>query len=470
MSSEQSVHHLRSGLICTAVLMMSCTQAPPPPPPPDVILITIDTLRYDHLSANTPDSPAKTPNMDRIATDGVRFTQAWSPISVTGPAFASALTGKTPTNHGVLMNTFKGGKALDPEHQTLAEMLKAAGYRTGAFVSGFTLRKEVGLDQGFDVYDAPEEKYRRWSKKTVQAATQWLADEEASGPTFLWLHSYDPHGPLKRWKLEDEDTKKWQRAPSSTISPHQRIEDIVEPGYYKQKYARAVEFADEQVGALLSDLSDSGRYENALIILTADHGEGFDERDVWFEHGSNAYSEQLHIPMFVKLPMNAEAGTRRDEMVSLIDIVPTVRAAVGLAAAEDIDGLHLLTGGGHTQLDGESSHCKPMDFVDCTPRGGAGKVLTSRTDSQTMVRKSTSKGARFERYNRNRDPGERSPDDVKTIGLDEVTPPLGPSVLFESLDALRQHRTKAEYAPPPEKAAEVDAEELEKLKALGYVQ
>jgi len=454
-------------LIAAALLSLSCS-SDPPPRPPDVILITIDTLRYDHLSANTPDSPAKTPNMDRIATDGVRFTQAWSPISVTGPAFASALTGKTPTSHGVLMNLFKGGTALDPEHLTLAEMLKDKGYRTGAFVSGFTLRKEVGLDQGFDIYDAPEEKYRRWSKATVAAATTWLALSEE--PAFVWLHSYDPHGPLKRWDLEDEKTRKWQRAPTSTISPHQRIEDIVEPGYYKQKYTRAVEFADEQVGALIADLNDSGRYADALIILTADHGEGFDERDVWFEHGSNAYAEQLHIPMFVKLPANKDAGTRRDEMVSLIDIVPTVRAAADLPVLEGLDGLHLMTGGGHTQLDGESSHCKPLAYVDCTPEGGAGKVLSSRTGSQTIVRKSTSKGARFERYNRNRDQAERSPDDVKLIALDAEMPPLGPPVLLDPLSALLQHRAQVEYAALPVKAAEVDDEETEKLKALGYVQ
>ncbi len=451
-----------------AAAIVGCSDPAPPPPPPDVILITIDTLRYDHLSANTPDSPAKTPNMDRVATDGIRFTQAWSPISVTGPAFASALTGKTPTNHGVLMNLFKGGTPLDGEHLTLAEMLKERGYRTGAFVSGFTLRKGVGLDQGFDVYDAPEEKYRRWSKKTVEAAKTWLAAEE--GPAFLWLHSYDPHGPLKRWKLEDEETRKWQRAPRSRISPHQQIEDIVEPGYYKRRYARSVEFADEQVGVLLADLNDSDRYKSALVILTADHGEGFDERDVWFEHGSNAYAEQLHIPMFVKLPGNEKAGSREDRMVSLIDIVPTVRATASLPPLKDIDGLHMVTGEGHTQLDGESSHCKPMEFLDCTPRGGAGKVLASRTSSQTIVRKSTSKGDRFERYNRNRDPSERSPDDVKLTAHGAQMPPLGPPVLLEPLDALRQHRTTAQYAPLPDKTTDVDPEELEKLKALGYVQ
>jgi arylsulfatase A-like enzyme len=433
-----------------------------------VVLITIDTLRYDHLSANTPDSPAKTPNMDRIATDGIRFTQAWSPISVTGPAFASMLTGKHPTGHGVLMNTFKGGKALDAEHETLAEMLKTKGYTTGAFVSGFTLRADVGLNQGFDVYDAPEEKYRRWSKKTVEAATAWLAETE--GPVFLWLHSYDPHGPLKRWKLDDEETRAWKRAPKSTISPHQRIEDIVESGYYKRKYTKAVEFSDEQVGTLLSDLSDSGRYEGALIVLTADHGEGFDERDVWFEHGSNAYAEQLQIPMFVKMPGNTDAGSRKDEMVSLMDIVPTVRAAAGLPKAPGLDGLHMMTGSGHSQLDGESSHCKPMAFVDCTPQGGAGKVLASRTASQTLIRKSTSQGERYERYNRNRDPTERSPDDTKLTEPGSPLPPLGPPELLNPLDTLRQHRTTVKYAPLPDKTADVDAEEIEKLKALGYVQ
>jgi len=476
------------GRTLTGALLIAGCSDPPVLPQPNVVIISIDTLRYDHLSANTPDSPSKTPNMDRLVRDGVRFTQAWSPISATGPAFASVMTGKSVQNHGVMMDPFKGGSALDPSHLTLAEQLKKAGYRTGAFVSGFTLRKDVGLDQGFDIYDAPTEKYRRWSKKTVERMASWLA--ESDKPTMVWFHSFDTHGPLKRWTLPDEDTREWKRSAQSRVSPHQQIEDIVDPAYYKAKYALAVEYADEQVGTILADLETGYRYDDTLIILTADHGVGFSERNLWFEHGSNAYAEQLHIPLVVKLPKNAQAGTTREAMVSLMDIVPTVRSFLELPVLTDIDGKNLLTET-HAQLDGESSHCKPLHFLKCSPRGGAGKVLASRTNAETLLRQSTTLGAIYERYSRHSDPGERSSHLVELRPLDSPVPPLGPAALTQPLEELRLHRAAATYAPlpstaPPDepdaKADEagaldnevqpepVDPETQRKLEALGYVQ
>ncbi len=447
------------------LLLAGCS--PPPSPRPDVVLITIDTLRYDHLSVNDPESPARTSSMDRLARDGVRFTQAWSPISVTGPAFASLLTGQRVGRHGMLMNLFRGGQPLADEHTTLAERLQEAGYRTAAFVSGFTLRAAVGLDQGFEAYDAPEGQQRRWSDRTVERAMAWLAESEE--PAFLWFHSYDPHGPLKRWTLPNEETREWARAPTSTISPHQRSEDIVDPDYYKAKYALAVEFADAQVGRLLSYLDDSGRYEDALIILTADHGEGLDEREIWFEHGSLAYEEELHVPLLLKLPGTGRAGDVREAMVSLMDIVPTVTKALALAPLPNIDGRHLLTQS-HAQLDGESSHCKPMEFLECAPQGSGGKMLVSRTFAETLLRKSTARGAVYERYDRRADPRERSPELVEVHSAEAQVPPLGPGSLIDPLESLRQERTRISELPGWEADDEADPAEIEKLKALGYLQ
>lgn len=450
-----------------AVSLLSLTACSPTPPRPDVVLITIDTLRYDHLSANQPDSAARTPNMDRLARDGVRFTQAWSPISVTGPAFASLLTGRAVGEHGMLMNLFHGGQPLAAEQTTLAESMQAAGYRTGAFVSGFTLRSEVGLDQGFDVYDAPEVHQRRPSDRTVASAIAWLTESER--PSFLWFHSYDPHGPLKRWTLPDEETRDWARGPTSTISPHQREGDIVDPDYYKAKYALAVEFADVQVGKLLASLDDAGRYEDALIILTADHGEGLDEREVWFEHGSLAYEEELHVPLLLKLPGNGRGGMVREAMVSLMDIAPTVTAALEIEPLPDVDGRHLLEQS-RSQLDGESSHCKPMVFLDCAPQGSTGKMLVSRTAADTLLRKSTIRGAVYERYDRHGDPRERVPNLVEVHRSGDPVPPVAPLALIDPLEDLRRHRTRALHPRGPESDDEADPAEIEKLRALGYVE
>ena len=120
--------------------------------PHDVIFLTIDTLRFDHVSSQNSESPAKTPHIDALAQQGLSFTQTYAPVSVTGPSFITLFTGLFPRTHGALMNVFRGGNGLDASFDTLTKRLKTAGFSTGAFVSGFTLRPELGLDQGFDSY------------------------------------------------------------------------------------------------------------------------------------------------------------------------------------------------------------------------------------------------------------------------------------------------------------------------------
>ena len=131
-------------------MVLACGQRPV-----DVVLITVDTLRYDHVSGLNPDSPAHTPNLDLLIEQGVTYTQAYSPISVTGPAFCTVMTGQRPGTHGVVMNVFRGGNVLSSKTPTLAKALKKEGYGNGAFVSGFTLRRNLGLARGFDQYSTP---------------------------------------------------------------------------------------------------------------------------------------------------------------------------------------------------------------------------------------------------------------------------------------------------------------------------
>ena len=142
--------------------------------PPDVLILTIDTLRVDHVSAFSSNSPAQTPVLDALAADGVAYTNAYSPISVTGPAFVSLMTGLPISEHNVTMNVFRGGTSLSEDFDTLAESFQQNEYRTGGFVSGFTLRPSLGLSQGFNVYDAPSGGgNRRWGDRTAQKAIQW---------------------------------------------------------------------------------------------------------------------------------------------------------------------------------------------------------------------------------------------------------------------------------------------------------
>ena len=392
-----------TGWRAAALLCVGCERRP------DVVLITIDTLRVDHVGAFSPDSPVATPHMDRLGREGVVYTQAYSPISVTGPAFCTLHTGLNPGRHGVVMNVFRGGAALDDRHTTLAERLSAAGYSTGAHVSGFTLRPGLGLNQGFDKYVAPGAR-RRAGAETADRLWGWLVRQP--GPVLSWYHSYDPHGPLGAWD-EPAITRDLRRGGEELerIPAYQRVEDITDEAFYRGRYATAVAYADAQVGRLLWMLEATGRYDGAMIVLTADHGESFAERELWFDHGTTAHEEQLHVPLIIKFPQGWGAGERHDALVGLQDIVPTVLDTLGMPAVAGLDGLSLRARPlvGHSQLEGESSHCKGEAALGCAPRGPAGKMFSVRTPALTYIEAPRVDGLAREGYDRGADPAERQP-------------------------------------------------------------
>ena len=161
------------------------------------------------------------------------------------------------------------------------------------------------MTRGFDKYDANlKDKNRRWGNQTARLAVHWLKNAEEK--IFLWYHSYDPHGPWHRWgKGCSEDISK--DIDLEKIPKYQRIEDCVSPIEYKKRYAKAVEFADKNIGKITSALKEQNRYEDARIIFTSDHGESFTERELWFDHGTTAHEEQLHVPLIIKYPDNRDA-------------------------------------------------------------------------------------------------------------------------------------------------------------------
>ncbi len=448
----------RSFLWLILAILGGCT-----PDPVDVVLITVDTLRVDHVSAYNPSSPSQTPAMDSLAKDGVLFTQAFSPMSVTAPAFASLMTGQHPGDHGVLMNLFRGGSPLPETAETLAERFASAkaGYATGGFVSAYTLRRQVGLRQGFQVYNGGE-RANRWGDQTISNALGWMAQHQGR-PIFMWVHSYDPHGPVKRFAREADVSKPWKADPAhdAHIPRYQRHPQISDPDFYRQMYVHGVQYADHQVGRILSALRDSGRYEEALIIVLADHGESLTERDLWFDHGTSAHIEQLQIPLIVKYPRSKRGGTHDDRLTSLMDVTPTVLEQARLPALPRPAGLALTTAGTlHTQLTGESSHCKEVDILLCSPRGGLGKELSVRSLTTTLIQQARHPEARRLQYNRVTDPLEQTPVMDNTLQTD----------LTSVLEALVLDRRARTYADPPGIHTEQETDEDEKLRSLGYVE
>ncbi len=428
---------------------------------PDVIFITIDTLRRDHISAYSQDSPIHTPAIDMLVADSICFEQAWSPISVTAPAFCTVMTGLNPEGHGVVMNLFRGGRPLPDNIPTLAEALQAQDYTTAAFVSSFILRRELNLDRGFQVYEGPPLNTGRiWGNLTVNRALKWIRNQDS--PFFLWIHLYDPHGPLKRWRKADSDNNGWSRGGPNLerIPQYQLIEDITDPIFYTKCYRRAVAFADAQVGRLILGLKKADRYERALIVFLADHGESFTERELWFDHGTTPFAEQLLIPLLIKMPHGELAGSSHDRLVSLADVAPSVMDILGISGLPKVDGVSLFASEGHTILVGESSHCKQESVLSCYPKGPKGKIFAARDMRWTLICEPTSQGPHWSLYDRLSDPMERNP-----LPADKTS-----ELLRKAIKAACEMRKAMKLDETEEKSdKKKDSSEWEALRSLGYI-
>ena len=433
---------------------------------PDVVLITIDTLRVDHVGAFASNSPVPTPHIDRLANDGIAYTQAWSPISVTGPAFVTVHTGQRPGTHGVVMNLFRGGPSLDPRTPRLAKRLANQGHKTGAFVSGFTLRKELGLKGGFRTYEGVPLGTRRVpGAENTDRLLAWARRWESKENLFFWYHSYDPHGPLGVWS-DLPGPGEWRNDPAERAHypEYQLVEHVSDPAWYRQQYALAVAETDKQVGRILAFLDETDRYEDALIIFTADHGETFDEREQWFAHGNLASAEQLHVPLIVKLPDNDRAGERVDVLVGLEDIAPTVLDVMDLEPFRKADGRSLLDHPGYDIALGESSHCKDEPVLDCAPHGVKGKEYAARSATETLIERPIDGGSITRQvYDRQADPAERTP-------LERAPA----RTLPKAIAPLRAARTALDIEVPSSRddgtASEAVQAERDALKALGYIE
>ncbi|MGH9456670.1 MAG: sulfatase-like hydrolase/transferase [Thermoanaerobaculia bacterium] len=285
----------------------------------DIILVTIDTLRADALGyAGNPD--VATPFLDRLASEGVVFTNAHAHSVVTLPSHTNILTGLLPYQHGIRDNS---GFVLDEKYETVAHRLRDEGWATGAFVAAFPLDRRFGLDRGFDVYD---DKYPEGSAPTqfitpersapdvLAPAVQWF-EANRGRSRFLWVHVYDPHAPY---------------APPPPF--RDRHPDA--------PYLGEVEAADAALAEYLAPLLE--RTPDAMVIVTADHGEALGEHGEE-SHGFFAYEETLEVPLIVWEKDRLEPRAD-DRYVRHIDIAPTILARAGIAVPEELPGAPLFEG------------------------------------------------------------------------------------------------------------------------------
>lgn len=287
---------------------------------PDVFLITIDTLRADHVQCYGY-SRVKTPALNRLANDGIRFSQAFTPSPITNASHTTILTGLLPTHHGVT----DFGVPLAADHVTMAELLHDAGYKTAAFIGSVVLdsnRLAPGLDHGFGYYDNFPEHPKtkaRWGRLerrglvVVQRAERWL-EAHPKGPHFVWVHLYDPHDPYE------------------PPAPFSRI-------YRDHLYDGEIAYADTALGQFLSYLDKRGWYRPALIVVVGDHGEGLGEHHE-DTHGIFLYDSTMHVPLIVKLPGSGNSSKSRvvDAQVRTPDILPTLLDVLGIRNPGGLDG------------------------------------------------------------------------------------------------------------------------------------
>jgi arylsulfatase A-like enzyme len=458
---------LRLGLLC--VLFLSGCAAPEEEPPPQrIFLVTLDTLRADHLSCYGYPRPTS-PFLDRLAEEGVLFTRAIASASTTVSSHASLFTSLQPPQHRLTRN----GMVMHRSLYTLAAMFRDLGYTTAGFSTvGFM----KGLGPGFDTLDTEGEYHP--NPRVVDRALAWLAERGPEEPFFLWLHLYDVHEWLRPRNVDPEARRR-----ASELEPRGRelARHVVEShglqlGRFAEeqlldaidRYDGQILSVDAGVERLYAAAADRGFDRRALWIVTSDHGEGLGSHG-YRGHGAKIYNEQLHVPLIFHTPGSRAGGRRVDRLVRLVDLLPTLAE---LAGGEELLDRQVFPVVGHSLaplLDSAGGRFPddryPVRFAYSQRRRPdqrrldfgwePGDLWSVQTEEHKYVYHSEGED---ELYDLRRDPLELE----NRIAADHET--------RERLRGLaeRLHRTLAEQGRHL-KAGKIDPTHLEELRALGYL-
>jgi choline-sulfatase len=395
---------------------------------PNLLLITLDTLRADHLSCNGS-KKVQTPQLDRLAKGGVNFRCARTSVPLTLPAHASIMTGNYPPVHGVRDN---GSFRLPEDQSTLAEVLASHGYDTAAFIGAFVLDRDFGLAQGFEVYNEgdwgtahrmEDLSAERSADAVHEAFSRWLKNRVAGSPFFAWVHLYDPH------------------APYVPPEPFRRR-------YADDPYAGEIAYTDSVVGEIIQDLRSRKLLASTLIAVVGDHGEGLGEHGEQ-THSLLIYKSTIHVPMLLSCPGLVPSGTTVDHLTRTIDLAPTILDYLGIPQNFG-QGLSL-----RPLVDGKSLGQEIAAYSE--------SLYPSLNLGWSELRGLEADGYRFilapraELYDLSRDPAER---DNRIDAKPEVGHRLARRLasLIESMPESRGHAGHA-----------VDSRTREMLRSLGYL-
>ncbi|MGD8450449.1 MAG: sulfatase-like hydrolase/transferase [Phycisphaerae bacterium] len=422
---------LAAGALLAGVLLVGACDRPPAGSAgpgsadhPNVLLITLDTTRADHLGCYGH-TAAQTPVLDKLAAGGVRCERAYCQAPLTLPSHTALLTSSYPPANGIRMN---GGGVVAESWPTLAEQFHAHEYRTGAFIAAWVLHAGFGLNRGFDRYDdelggeeaGAVEQLERRGDDVCDRALAWLA-EQPGKPFFAWVHFFDPHHPY---------------APPAPYDAK-----LADP------YDGEIAFMDAQVGRLVAWLEEKGLRERTLIVVVGDHGEAFGEHGET-EHGLFLYDTTLRVPLIFSFPSRVNAGHVVAGSVRLVDIAPTVLELLGwpLPAAWQGESLR-------SALAGKALAGRPVYGETQYPRVGFGwaPLRCCIMDQWKYI-----DAPRPELYDWRADPAEET------------------NVLDAHADVAAQLRAEladlvAGWESSPARQVALDAEDIQALESLGYV-
>jgi arylsulfatase A-like enzyme/Flp pilus assembly protein TadD len=439
---------LLAGIVAIAMTPIACSRTAPSTQPlgagalrgANVILITIDTLRADHVGAYG--SPlGLTPTLDRLAKEGLRAPTMYAHVPLTLPSHADIMTGAYPFTTGVRDN---GSFSLDPARATLAAVLKGAGYRTGAFVGAFVLDARFGLNHGFDVYDdrmvaagGGLEVVQRTAEQVLSPAADWILNSAGLStlnpqpstnpssltpqPFFCWVHLYDPHEPY-------------------TPPEPYRSRFAGDP------YSGEIAYADAAVGAFLDRLKAASLLDRTLVVATSDHGESLGEHGER-THGLFAYNATLRVPFVMWAPSSIRAGLV-PVTARLVDVMPTILDLVGVKAPANLDGASL-----RPYVSGEQSPVNPSSYFEALNANLTRNWAPLKgvvVDHMKLIDLPIP-----ELYDLSTDPGEMT--SIYGAHPERARP------LESVLDRL------ASRAAPAAPAASLDADAEARLRSLGYV-
>jgi arylsulfatase len=333
---------LRISLSWLVVMTLSCGSAQEPistDDRPNIVLITLDTTRADHLGTYGYFRDTS-PRFDAFAKQAITFDRAVAPVATTLPSHLSILTSSHPLEHGVLANTTQGGERFvpAPELVSFSMVAEAAGYATGAFVSATPLKRGSGIEVGFGLFDQPTGKQRH-GEDTVAAALEWLGSLPPGQPFFLWVHFYDAHFPFEprapyrgRYQLDAGLEAFIAEREIHPTAPRSLVGLVDTARSTTNAYDAELAYQDAQLGRLLDALRDRGprEWDRTAVVVTADHGEGLCQHGE-AAHGST-WEEQLRIPLAMRIP--GEAPRRLDTLLTSADILPTLLPRLGVTDFE----------------------------------------------------------------------------------------------------------------------------------------